>query len=87
MTVSLAPSGESTCTLIERTCASSVEFSVPLSKPTLITLITSILNAPDEREVKAAPVSVERMRDGLRVHVGSGSFFISYKDLFPLVLE
>jgi hypothetical protein len=50
-------------------------------------LLRSLLADADARDVTSGAVMVDRMRDGPRVHVGSGNFAIRYHDACPLVLE
>lgn len=87
MAVSIVATGDSTCELREATVSCSAVFPVPISKPALVALLRSLLANADARDVTSGAVMVDRMRDGPRVHVGSGNFAIRYHDACPLVLE
>ncbi len=86
MTVTIEPVGDSACTLNERTVSSSAVFPIPISKPALIEALRTLLNDPDLRQASFGAVFIDRLRDGPRVHVGSGNFLIKYHDVIPLVL-
>lgn len=87
MLVSLTATGDSACQLSEVTPSTSAVFPVPLSKQTLLAALRTILADPERRDVGAASVLIERMRDGLRVHHGSGAFLLRYPHACALVLE
>ena len=87
MQVTVTAKSDTTCELLEVTPATSCPFTVPLSKSTLIAALREILTDPERRDLGAASVLIERMRDGLRVHHGSGSFLIRYQHVFPLILS
>lgn len=86
MTVTLTPSGDSTCTLHENTVSCSASFPLPISSANMITAIRSLLAEPDARDVSSGAVIVDRMRDGVRVRFGSGTFLIRYHDVFPIIM-
>mgnify|MGYP003381996362 CR=1 FL=1 len=85
MSVTLTPTGDDACQIQEKTASSSALFPIPASATAVVALLKTLLADPDAREAQAGPVSVDRMRDGVRLHVGSGNFLIKYADLFPLV--
>lgn len=87
MTVTITPSGDNTCTLAEKTVSCSAIFPIPCAALTLKALIRSLLADPDRNEAEAGAVMVSRYRDGVKVHVGSGTFAIRYHDVFPSVME
>lgn len=86
MTITLTPTGADSCQLLEKTNSSSALFPLPISAPGLITLLRSLLADPEARDAQDGLIYADRMRDGLRVHVGSGNFTIRYADLFPIVM-
>ena len=86
MSISLTATGDNACQLLEKTPSSSALFPLPISAPGLITLLRSLLADPEARDAQDGPIYADRMRDGLRVHVGSGNFTIRYADLFPIVM-
>lgn len=87
MRFTLTAKGDNTCELKEVTPATSAVFPIPLGKPALVNLIRSFLADPEARDLGQGSVLVDRMRDGLRIHVGAGTFTIPYGHLFPLILE
>lgn len=87
MTVTITPSGDNTCTLAEKTNSSSAVFPIPCAAVTLKALLRTLLTDPERSEAEAGAVMVSRYRDGVKVHVGSGTFAVRYLDLFPLVVE
>ena len=87
MTVTLMSAGDNACTLTEKTCSSSAVFPIPCAKLTLVVLLRSLLADAERTDAEAGAVSVSRYRDGLKVHVGSGTFGIRYHDIYPVVLE
>lgn len=87
MRFTLTAKGDNTCELKEVTPATSAVFPIPLGKPALISLIRTFLSDPEARDLGQGPVLLDRMRDGLRIHVGAGTFTIPYGHLFPLILE
>lgn len=87
MKVTLSPAGDDACNLHETTCSTSVAFPIPLSKDEVVALMRAILLDPESRELGSGMVHVDRVRDGLRLHVGSGSFTVKYAHALPLVLE
>lgn len=87
MTVRIVAVSDTTCHLIEETPSTSALFPIPLGKPALVALLRSLLADALRSDVESGAVSIDRMRDGPRVRVGSGSFAIRYHDACPLVLE
>lgn len=87
LNVTLTEASDGTCVLKEVTDATSVQFQVPISKATLVLALKSILLDPEARDIAAASVLLERMRDGIRVHSGGGAFLLRYQHIFPLVIE
>lgn len=87
MTVTITPSGDNTSTLAEKTVSSSAVFPIPCAALTLKALLRTLLADPERNEAEAGSVMVSRYRDGVKVHVGSGTFAIRYFDVFPLVVE
>ncbi|AQS48747.1 hypothetical protein BMG03_13795 [Thioclava nitratireducens] len=87
MTISLTTAGDTDCRLTEKTNSTSNAFTVPLSKGTLIAMLTELLSQPEKRMSGDGPVRCDRLRDGLRVSVGNGAFVLPYPQLFPLVVE
>lgn len=87
MAVTITPSGDNTCTLAEKTVSSSAVFPIPCAAVTLKALMRALLADPERNEAEAGAVMVSRYRDGVKVHVGSGTFAIRYFDVFPLVVE
>lgn len=89
MTVTLVAAGDSASTLneIDPGGRTANIFNLPLPRAEIVTLLSELLADPEKRLVEAGPVLVERMRDGLRIHVSRANFIIPYGDLFPLVLE
>lgn len=85
MSITLTATGADSCQLMEKTNSSSAVFPIPASATAVVALLRQLLADPDAREAQAGPVTVDRMRDGCRLHVGSGNFLIKYADLFPLV--
>lgn len=86
LTINLDPAGKDACTLKEVTNSTSNEFTVPIAKDALVTLLTDILREPEKRMSGDGPVRCDRLRDGLRVSVGNGAFILPYPELFPLVM-
>ncbi|MFZ5708830.1 MAG: hypothetical protein ACOY4T_03965 [Pseudomonadota bacterium] len=87
MTVSIVAVSDTTCNLIEVTPSTSALFPIPLGKPALVALLRSLLADAECNFVESGVVRIDRMRDGPRVHVLSGSFALRYHDACPLVLE
>jgi len=89
MTVTLVAAGDNASTLNEVDPGGRMAniFNLPVSKAAIVTLLRDLLGDPEAREVTSGPVRIDRMRDGPRVNVGSGSFFIRYSDAIPLILE
>ncbi|MCB1352645.1 MAG: hypothetical protein KDK03_07915 [Rhodobacteraceae bacterium] len=75
------------CTLHQTSNSSTTAFSIPVSKPALQSAFRELLTDPEKREVMVGAVMVDRYREGLRVHAGSGRFELPFVNLFPLVLE
>ena len=75
------------CTLHQTSNSSTTAFSIPVSKPALQYAFRELLTDPEKREVMVGAVMVDRYREGLRVHAGSGRFELPFVNLFPLVLE
>lgn len=75
------------CTLHQTSNSSTTAFSIPVSKPALQSAFRELLTDPEKREVMVGAVMVDRYREGLRVHAGSGRFELPFINLFPLVLE
>ena len=86
MTVTLTQTGADASQLLEKTNSSSAVFPIPATTIAVVALLKTLLADPDAREVQDGPVTVDRMRDGCRLHVGSGNFLIKYADLFPIVM-
>lgn len=86
MTVTLAPNGD-TSNLIEKDLGGQTRniFTLPLSKPAVVALLRELLADPNQTNVTTAPVMVERMRDGVRVHVSRANFMIQWGYLFPIL--
>lgn len=87
MKITLQPAGDASCTLKQVTPSVSVEFPLPLATADVVALLRAILADPEAREVGAGPVSADRMRDGIRLSVGSGTFTVPYAHAFPLFIE
>lgn len=87
LNVTLTEASDGTCVLKEVTDATSVQFQVPVSKATLVAALRAILLNPEARDITAASVLLERMRDGIRLHAGGGAFMLRYQSLYPLVIE
>lgn len=85
MTVTLVAAGDTACTLHERTDSCTTQLTLPVPKAGLITLLRTLLADRDKRQVESAPVMVERMRDGLRIHLGASNFTVSWSDVFPVL--
>ena len=75
------------CTLHQTSNSSTTAFSIPVNKPALQSAFRELLTDPEKREVMVGAVMVDRYREGLRVHAGSGRFELPFVNLFPLVLE
>lgn len=86
LSVTITASGD-TCILKEVTCSTSAAFPLPISKPSLVALLTELLSDAERAFVEAGSVRIDRMRDGPRVQYGSGSFLVRYHDAVPLILE
>ena len=86
MTITLTATSPDACQIQEKTNSSSALFPIPASTQAVVTLLKTLLADPDAREATSGPVTVDRMRDGCRLHVGSGNFLIKYADLFPIVM-
>lgn len=86
MTVTISAFGD-TCVLTEKTCSTSVDFPLPISKAGLIALLRTVLADATCDAAQDGVVRVDRMRDGPRVSHGSSMFAIRYTDACPLVLE
>lgn len=86
MTVTLAPNGD-TSNLIEKDGGGQTAnvFTLPLPRPAIVALLRELLADPNQTNVTAAPVMVERMRDGVRVHVSRANFMIPWGYLFPIL--
>lgn len=76
-----------TCTLHQATNSSKTAFSIPISKVALQSALREMLLDPEKHEVMVDAVMIDRYREGLRVHAGSGRFELPFVNLFPLVLE
>lgn len=76
-----------TCTLHQTTMSSTTAFSIPISKVALQSALREMLLDPEKHEVMVDAVMIDRNREGLRVHAGSGRFELPFVNLFPLVLE
>lgn len=86
MRIKFEESGDA-CTLHQTSNSSTTAFSIPVSKPALQSAFRELLTDPEKREVMVGAVMVDRYREGLRVHAGSGRFELPFINLFPLVLE
>lgn len=86
MQVTLTATGENTSELKEVTNSTSATFPLPIPKSTLIAALRAILAEPERRDLGAGPVLIERMRDGIRVNLLNGGFFLRYQHVFPLIL-
>ena len=75
------------CHVKEVTPSSSVIFPLAVSKQTVVELLIEMLSNPEQRDAASGPIRVERMRDGLRLAVGAGTFTVPYAFIFPLVME
>lgn len=78
--------GTHTCTLTEKTCSSSNKFTIPIPREALIGGLAHVLARPETRDHKVGEVFIDRMRDGLRINVGAGSYIIPYSYLYPIVM-
>lgn len=89
MPISLVAKSDTSCNFVETDSGGRVSnvFTLPLPRPAIVALLRELLADPNETNATAAPVMVERMRDGVRVHVSRASFMVPWGSLFPLVLE
>ncbi len=84
--VQLASTGASTCELQEyRMTELVVRFPIPLADTDLVTLLKVLAADPSLDQATSGDVLATRMRDGITVKVGSGTFFIRYPVLLPLI--
>lgn len=85
--VQIVSTGASTCEVHQyNMTALVVKFPVPLADTALVALLKSLVSDPDKDSATSGGVLVTRMRDGMTVKVGDGSFFIRHPFLFPLVV-
>ena len=85
--VQIVSTGASTCEVHQyNMTALVVKFPVPLADTDLVALLVSLVSDPDLDSATSGGVLVTRMRDGVAVKVGDGSFFIRHPFLFPLVV-
>ena len=87
MQITFTADGDEACTLAQKTVSSSTAFSIPISKQALQSGLRELLLNPEQRDVMVDSVMIDRSRDGLRVHAGSGRFELPYRHLLALVLE
>lgn len=87
MRIECTSNGENACTLHQTSNSSKTAFSIPVSKSTLLSAFRELLSDPEQREVMTGTALIDRYREGLRVHAGSGRFEIPYRHLFALVVE
>ncbi len=89
MTVTLVAVSDASCTLneIDPGGRTANVFNLPLSRPAVVALLTTLLSDPARDAAESGLVRIDRMRDGPKINVGSASFLIKYTDAIPLVLE
>jgi hypothetical protein len=87
MQITFTADGDETCTLAQKTVSSSTAFSIPISKAALQSGLRELLLNLEQRDVTVDSVTIDRSREGLRVHAGSGRFELPFRYLFALLLE
>lgn len=87
MQITFTADGDEACTLAQTSNSSSTAFSIPISKPALQSGLRELLLNPEQRDVMVDSVMIDRSRDGLRIHAGTGRFELPYRHLLALVLE
>lgn len=87
MQITFTADGDEACTLAQTTNSSSTAFSIPISKAALQSGLRELLLNPEQRDVMVDAVMIDRARDGLRVHAGSGRFELPFRYLFALLIE
>ncbi|MEP6018218.1 MAG: hypothetical protein ABJ251_07015 [Paracoccaceae bacterium] len=78
---------EQSCFVTETTCSSSMRCEIPVAPKTLLKGLKHLLLNANERDHTIGGVMFDRMRDGIRVNVGSFSYTFKYVHLFPVVME
>lgn len=87
MQITFTADGDEACRLAQKTVSSSTAFSIPISKASLQSGLRELLLNPEQRDVTVDSVTIDRARDGLRVHAGGGRFELPFRYLFALLME
>jgi hypothetical protein len=85
MKITLTSDTPTSTTLRAEDNATSTLLTIPVSADQLRTGLRRLLADPDAREAGEGSARIERLRDGLRVHVGNSAFMIPWGHLFSLV--
>ena len=84
--VQIVSTGASTCELHQyRMTELVVKFPIPLADTDLVALLKVLAADPALDQAASGDVKLARMRDGVKVSVGAGSFFIAFDFLLPLI--
>jgi hypothetical protein len=86
MKITLTHDTATSCTLHEVTNSTTTRLTIPVSADDLSTALRRILADPTAREAGEGAARIERLRDGLRVHAGNGTFLLPYAHLFALLI-
>ena len=89
MPITLVAAGDQACNIVEKDSGGQTRniFTLPLPRPDIVTLLRTLLADPEQGSAKTDPVTAERRRDGVVLHVSRANFTIPYAHLFPLILE
>lgn len=86
--ITITNAGPNACTITETTCSSSTVFNVPAPAADVKASIVALLTNPDDpdKAVEHAGLRFVRMRESIRIVVGSATFEGKWFDIIPLVL-
>jgi len=86
MQFTFEPAGQS-CFVTEVTPSSSMRCEIPVATDVVLDGLKTLLRNPQQRELAIDKIMFDRLRDGLRLNVGSFTYTFKYVHLFPMVMD
>lgn len=86
MTITIVANGDS-CNIVEKDSGGETRniFALPMPRAAVIDVLRILLTDPESRDVTSGDILVERMRDGVRVHVSRANYSLPWGSLFPIL--
>lgn len=78
---------EQSCFVTEVTPSSSMRCEIPVPTNVVLDGLKTLLFNPEQREHAIGAVMFDRLRDGLRLNVGSFTYTFRYAHIFPMVMD